>query len=271
MVKKGDALLQKCYTVDFLTKTKKKNEGEVPQYYVKNSHEAIISPEVYDLVQTELKRRAKENFNHSSANLFSSKIICGECGGVFGSKVWHSNDKYRRVIWQCNKKFKNQAKCKTPHLTENQIKEEFVKAFNNLVSNKDEVIKECENTILSLADTKDLDTKITKLKEEINTTVGLMRRLVHENSRKVINQDEYNSEYDSYLKKYEELKTELSKFEDKKSEFKARVDKIEMFINDLKNNDKLIDEFDEKLWYETVEKVVINVDKHIVFKFKNSN
>ena len=268
---KGDALLQKCYTVDFLTKAKKKNEGEVPQYYVKNSHEAIISPEIFDMVQTEFKRRAKENFNHSSVSPFSSKIICGECGGVFGSKVWHSNDKYRRVIWQCNNKFKNKEKCKTPHLTEEQIKEEFVKAFNELIGSKDEVIKECENTILNLTNTKDLDTKISKLQEELDMVVGLMRRLVYENSRKVINQDEYNKEYDSYLKKYEELKTELSKLEDKKSEFKARVDKIEMFINDLKNNDKLLDEFDEKLWYAVVEKVVINVDKHIVFKFKNSN
>ena len=44
-----------------------------------------------------------------------------------------------------------------------------------------------------------------------------------------------------------------------------------MFINDLKNNDKLLDEFDEKLWYAVVEKVVINANTHIVFKFKNSN
>ena len=132
---KGDALLQKCYTVDFLTKKQKKNEGEVPQYYVKNSHEAIIFPEVYDLVQEELKKRAKGMFNHSCVSSFSSKIICGECGGFYGSKVWHSNDKYRRVIWQCNNKFKNKKKCKTPHLTEEQIKEEFVKAFNNLISN----------------------------------------------------------------------------------------------------------------------------------------
>ena len=157
---KGDALLQKCYTIDFLTKKRKKNEGEVPQYYVKNSHEAIISPEVYDLVQEELKKRVKGMFNHSCVSPFSSKIVCGECGGFYGSKVWHSNDKYRKVIWQCNNKFKNKNKCKTPHLTEEQIKEEFVKAFNNLVSNKEEVIKDCENTVLSLINTEDLDSKI---------------------------------------------------------------------------------------------------------------
>jgi len=60
---KGDALLQKCYTIDFLTKKRKKNESEIPQYYVKNSHQAIISPEIYDLVQEELKKREKPNCN----------------------------------------------------------------------------------------------------------------------------------------------------------------------------------------------------------------
>ena len=120
---KGDALLQKCYTVDFLTKKKKKNNGEIPQYYVKNNHEAIISPEIYDLVQDEMKKRKLSKCGHSSTSPFSSKIVCGECGGFYGSKVWHSNSKYKRVIWQCNKKFKNKEKCKTPHLSEEQIKE----------------------------------------------------------------------------------------------------------------------------------------------------
>ncbi|WP_023975762.1 recombinase family protein [Clostridium beijerinckii] len=53
---KGDAMLQKSFTVDFLTKKKKINEGEIPQYYVENSHPAIITPEVFDLVQHEVKK-----------------------------------------------------------------------------------------------------------------------------------------------------------------------------------------------------------------------
>lgn len=54
---KGAALLQECFTVDFLTKKRKVNEGEVPQYYVEHSHEPIITPEEFDKVQTELARR----------------------------------------------------------------------------------------------------------------------------------------------------------------------------------------------------------------------
>ena len=266
---KGDALLQKCYTIDFLTKKRKKNEGEVPQYYVKNSHEAIISPEVYDLVQEELKKRAKGLFNHSCVSPFSSKIVCGECGGFYGSKVWHSNDKYRKVIWQCNNKFKNKNKCKTPHLTEEQIKEEFVKAFNNLISNKDEVIKDCENTVLSLVNTEDIDGKISKLQEEREIIVELMKSLIYENSRKVMNQDGYNKKYDSYTEKYEKIKSELSKLEDKKQDLKVRPNRIKIFIENLKSNDKLINEFDERLWYALIQKVVVNTNKEIEVKFKN--
>ena len=48
---KGAALLQKSFTIDFLTKKKKANEGEVPQYYIENSHEAIIEPIVFEWVQ----------------------------------------------------------------------------------------------------------------------------------------------------------------------------------------------------------------------------
>ena len=268
---KGDALLQKCYTIDFLTKKRKKNEGEVPQYYVKNSHEAIISPEVFDLAQNELKSRAKGNFNHSSASPFSSKIICGECGGFYGSKVWHSNDKYRRVIWQCNNKFKNKNKCKTPHLTEEQIKNEFVKAFNNLISNKDKVIKDCENTVLNLINTENIDSKISKLQEESEIIVELMKSLIYENSRKVMNQDEYNKKYDSYTEKYEKIKSELSKLEDKKQDLKVRRDRIKIFIENLKSNDKLIDEFDERLWYVLTDNAIVYEDGKVEFKFRNSN
>ncbi len=56
---KGDALLQKNYTVDFLTKKQKVNNGEIPQYYVENNHEPIVSKEVYEMVQEELKKREK--------------------------------------------------------------------------------------------------------------------------------------------------------------------------------------------------------------------
>ncbi len=88
---------------------------EVQQYYVENSHPAIITPEEFDLVQEEFVKRMNTGKQYSSTSIFSSKIICGDCGSYFGAKVWHSNSKYRRVIYQCNSKFKNEHSCSTPH------------------------------------------------------------------------------------------------------------------------------------------------------------
>lgn len=56
--KKGYALLQKTFTEDVLTKRRIENDGSVPQYYVENSHEAIISKELYHEVQAEMARRS---------------------------------------------------------------------------------------------------------------------------------------------------------------------------------------------------------------------
>ena len=97
---KGDALLQKEFTVDFLTKIKKKNEGEVPQYYVENSHPAIVTPEEWDAAQNELDRRKILGRKYSGTGIFASRLVCADCGEYFGAKTWHSNDKYRKLVWR---------------------------------------------------------------------------------------------------------------------------------------------------------------------------
>ena len=71
---KGDALLQKTYTVDFLTKKRDKNNGQVAQYYVADSHPAIITPEVWEAVQLEEKRR-KEFMKAHRIKLFVENAV----------------------------------------------------------------------------------------------------------------------------------------------------------------------------------------------------
>ena len=108
---KGDALLQKKFTINFLEKKMKLNEGEVQQYYVENSHPAIISPSMFDRVQKEMARRKAIGRKYSGKSVFSCRIICGDCGEFYGSKTWNSTDKYARTIWQCNHKFQGEQKC----------------------------------------------------------------------------------------------------------------------------------------------------------------
>ena len=185
--------------------------------------------------------------------------------------MWHSTDKYRKKIWQCNNKFKNKEKCKTPNLTEDQIKEEFVKEFNRLIANKDEIIKDCENAILELTNTDNIDAEISRLQEENEALINLMKNLIYENSRKAIDQDKYNQKYDSYTEKHEKIKNAISKLEEKKQNLKVRREKISLFMDNLGKTDAIISEFDETLWHTMVENVIICEDKKMEFKFRNSN
>lgn len=117
---KGDALLQKEFTVDFLQKKHKKNEGEVPQYYVEDDHEAIIAPWLFDYVQEKLVERNEgtdKNVRYSGVSIWSSKIVCGKCGGKFGPKPWHS-DTFNDVVWQCRNRFNKENKCITHNIYE---------------------------------------------------------------------------------------------------------------------------------------------------------
>lgn len=109
---KGDALLQKEFTVDFLTRKLKKNEGELPQYYVKEDHEPIISPWLFDYVQKRLKERSDVPGRYSGVTVLSSKLECGVCGSMYTPRPWHSTS-YNNLVWQCRNRTKKGQKCPT--------------------------------------------------------------------------------------------------------------------------------------------------------------
>lgn len=101
----GSLLLQKTYKLDYVSKRKMKNHGELPMYYVENSHEAIISRTMFEQVQQELKSRAeKHGFNkHASGPyLYTSLLHCGFCGKHFQRKLTASGKKYpKKPAWLC--------------------------------------------------------------------------------------------------------------------------------------------------------------------------
>ena len=96
-----------------------------------------------------------------------------------------------------------------------------------------------------------------------------MKSLIDENARKPIKQEEHNQKYSFYAERYEETKNKLLKAEDKKQNLISRRNKIQMFINNLREQNRIISEFDENLWYSLVEKAVVNIDGNIRFIFKN--
>ncbi len=263
---KGDALLQKKFTVDFLTKKQKINEGEVPQYYVANSHPAIIEPEIFDLVQYEMKRRKADGRWTSCAHPFSGKILCGECGGIYGSKVWHSNTPYRTVVWQCNEKNRGQH-CATPHLYEDEIKAAFIATFNLVLGNREEIVEAYHEVMEALTDTADLDMERSQLQNELEVTMGLIQKAIDENAQRAMDQDEYNRKYTDLCERYESVQARLAELEAQRLERTAKRVKIKMFLEQLEARDMLVQAWDEELWYTTVNSVTVLHDKKMVFTF----
>lgn len=266
---KGDALLQKCFTVDFLTKKQKVNEGEVPQYYVENSHPAIISADVFDMVQVEIQKRKAAPSRHSGVGLFSSRIICGDCGAAFGAKVWHSNDKYRKVVYRCNHKFSGESKCTTPTLEEDQIKSMFVIAINRLIKNKAEIIRSYEEARDIVFDTTALEAEFETLNEEITVVAELTQKLVDENSRAIQDQGKYKEKYDSYVARFEKAKERIAEIGKIKSDKETRRLQADHFVRHLKKLDGIVAEFDDKLWYTLVDHITVYNKDDIRFVFRN--
>ena len=125
---KGEALLQKTFTVDYLTKEVRKNNGEVPSVRVRNSHEPIIEPEVFDRVQSMLATSAKRRAKVRTKLPFAGKLICGDCGSFYGHKVWRLRSTGERYnVWYCNHKYDGDRACESPRLRDEEVKAAFEK------------------------------------------------------------------------------------------------------------------------------------------------
>lgn len=266
---KGDALLQKVFTTDFLTKKKKKNEGEVPQYYVEGNHEAIIQPAVFDLVQKEMIRRSTGKDRHGSVSLFSSRIRCGDCGAFYGSKVWHSTDKYRKVIWRCNYKYKGQDNCSTPHLDEATIKALFVKAVNLLYDDREELISTFEAIKAELYDTVALETEQTLLQQEVIVVTELVEQCISENAHVAQNQEEYRKKYDALVDRYDSIRAKLDSVSRKIAKPQAKREMTEIFLLELQSIEGTVHSFSETMWLNLLDHMTVYSDEDIRFTFKN--
>lgn len=265
---RGDALLQKSYTVDFLTKKKKVNEGEIPQYYVKNNHPAIITPDVFDMVQRELARRGQSRGRHSGVHLFSGRIKCGQCGNWYGSKVWHSTDKYRRTIWRCNHKFKNDEICTTPHLTNEEIQGFYLSALRKLLTDKDEIITAFEIAKDVAFNLSALTTELEEMQNELLVVSELTHQCIIENARVALDQADYQKRYDGLTNRFNKAKTRLEVVNGEINDKQARKATIEAFLDELKRLDG-VTEFQHALWYSLADFMTVYGKNDVRVTFKD--
>lgn len=141
----GDAILQKTFTADFLTKKIVKNEGQLEKYHIKGDHEPIINPEMWEAVQLEIVRRKEYMQKYGLRTMgrytdeqpFSSRVICGECGKVFWRRTWYRMNRNYKV-WQCGNRYKEKGVilCRSETLREEDLHKAFVMAWNAILENR---------------------------------------------------------------------------------------------------------------------------------------
>ena len=255
----GDALLQKTYTTDFLTKTRVKNHGIVPQYYVENSHEAIIPREIFMQVQEELIRRRivhtspnGKNRTFSCIHLFSNMIICGNCGEVFRRVHWNNRGK-KSVVWRCVSRLENTGLfCDARTVPESTIEQALVAAINQALCDKDTFLATLQNNI---------ETVISHDNDQ--TLAGIDKRL-QELQAELLKLASSKADYEDLADEIYRLREEKQKVQMEsagRDELKKRISDMGDF---LKGQPTAITEYDEPLVRRLIEKVTIFEEKFTV-------
>jgi len=247
-------VLQKKYTINYLSHILVKNTGQIPQYYVENNHPAIIDQDMWEQVRIELTRRNELGAKYSSSDIFASKLICEDCGGFYGKKKWHSNSKYSRFVYQCNRKFdKGKETCHTPNLMEDDIKLKFIEAYNLTMKDKKRIIQDSIELIVLLTDT------------------GLLNKLIKENSKSSMTQDDYNKKFAELTNRYERTKEKYEYIIKARDNKKVQALNLKAFISNLKRVDDKLSEWNEPVWMLLVKSAIVHRDKSITFQLNNGN
>ena len=257
----GDALLQKTYTVDFLNKKRVKNDGIAPQYYVENSHEAIIPKEIFMRVGEEMYRRANMVSGKGKRRIYSSKyalssiVYCSKCGDIYRKIAWNNRGK-KYTVWRCCTRVTHgPGACEARTIKEEDLQEAVVQAINQLISESSE-LKEIIKGNIEKAITGDESSGIEEIDQEMLK--------VQEELLKVANA---KKDYTDLADRVEELRNKKEKIlldmAEEKNE-QSRLMELEEFLD---NQELEIERYDEDLVRKLVEKIVVyNESLKVVFK-----
>lgn len=220
----GDALLQKTYTVDFLTKKKVKNRGIVPQYYIEDDHEPIIPKELFHRVQEEKARRASiyrpasrkkdapQKGKYSSKYVLSDIMVCAECGQPYRRQVW-SKYGQKQAVWRCDNRLKHGSKrCKhSPTLKEKTLHEAIMTAIGSVVEDQGEFVQAFRENVIRVIGSYSASAEPTEYDKQIETLQQKMLELIEESAGKQTADEDFDKEYRVIADRMKELKKQKAK------------------------------------------------------------
>jgi len=261
----GDCILQKTVTLDPISKTRKKNEGEAPMYVVENSHPAIISRELFNKVQEELSRRkALTPQSRKTALTASGKyskyalrdvLICAECGSRYRRVTWTAKGKHR-VVWRCINRLENGTKfCKaSPTLNEEALQAAVVRAVNSFHAVDEETyLALMRATIGDAIGLNGGSDEIDLLKRRIEALNKRMMNLIDETVQANDNLDSHEEEFKSISDQIEQLEKRIAAIQESQEDDEtrqARLDEIQKAISERNENR---DRYDDAVVRQMVE------------------
>ena len=259
----GDALLQKTFTVDFLTKKRVKNEGHVPQYYVENSHEAIIPKELFLQAQEELHRRSnmytgadKNKRIYSSKYALSTITFCGDCGDIYRRVYWNIHGR-KEFVWRCVTRIEQGPEvCKNRTVKEAELYDAVMTAINRLLAGGDNMIRILEENIHSVIG----DTTEYKI-SEINA-------LLEEKQKELISLANKGKDFESLADEIEELREKRQTFLVEDASLSGENERINELIEFVRNNKYRTLRYDDTLVRKIIQNVTV-YDDHFVICFKS--
>lgn len=278
----GDALLQKTYTIDFLSKKRVKNKGIVPQYYIEDNHEAIIPKELFYRVQEEKARRAslnkstvsrkakKEKSKYSSKYALTDIMVCKECGQPYRRQVW-SKYGQKSAVWRCENRLKNGTKnCRnSPTLKEETLQNAIMAAINSVVENQGEFVGAFRENVIRVIGSYSTKNEPTEYDGQIEKLQGEMLALIEENAKKGSVTEDFDEQYQRIAEQSRDLKQKKLELMREQRLAENSQQRIEDMDACLKRISCEVREFDDDLVRRLLQSVKVINDELIEIQFKS--
>lgn len=268
----GDLVLQKTYNTVAIPYKKKKNYGELPQYIITDNHEPIITREQGELVREILSYRRKQygmlnKHKYNNRYVLSGKIECSQCGSVFKRQKLSIGKANERIQWSCKNHILNSIECTMKPITEELINSAYLSMWNKLVSNYTYILLPLLESLKNLRknnqqeEIESLNEKIMELTEQSHILSRVVQKGYIDSALFIQKQNAINIEIEETKKSRNNLL--------RSNGFENEIKGTERLIEIIKYNPEIMDQYEENLFENTVDRILINQNGTITFKLIN--
>lgn len=260
----GDSLSQKKHTTRSFPRQQKINHGERKQYLVIDSHPAIISREIFQKVQELLTQRSAAIHPRSDVpHAFARKVVCGHCGTLCKRKNCGGS-----VNWACRRHDKSITACPNTQVPEEQMKNAFLHVYYNLKHYGTSILTQLISDLYA-ARTGSLlwSENIVEINKQISDIASQERLLTQLKQQGVVDPDIFISRSNQLAERRRELK--LQKERILRSEEDHTIQQTQDLLDVLESGPDWLDDFDEQLFSDMVEKIVVVDNETLRFRLLN--